>query len=65
MGIRGSVSRSTLVHANANRDWWIFADYAQVLIASVQELHKAEKPALLKQVSSAVYALDSTIIQVY
>jgi hypothetical protein len=64
MGIRGSVSRSTLAHANANRDWRIFADYARVLIAYAQELHKAEKPSLLEQVSSAVYALDATIIQV-
>jgi len=64
MGIRGSVSRSTLAHANANRDWRIFADYAQVLISYARELHKTDEPSLLEQVSSAVYALDATIIQV-
>ena len=31
-GIRGRVSRSTLVDANETRDWMIYADYAQVLI---------------------------------
>jgi len=64
MGIRGSVSRSTLAHANANRDWRIFADYAKVLISYARELHRADEPALFQQISSAVYALDATIIQV-
>jgi len=32
MGIRGPVARSTLADANENRDWRIYADFAQVLI---------------------------------
>ncbi len=32
LGIRGSVSRSTLADANEGRDWRINADFAQVLI---------------------------------
>lgn len=64
MGIRGSVSRSTLAHANANRDWRIFADYAKVLISYARALHRADEPALFERISSAVYALDATIIQV-
>ena len=32
-GFRGMVSRSTLADANAARDWRIYADFAQVLIA--------------------------------
>ena len=32
MGIRGTVSRSTLADANEGRDWRIYADFAQVLI---------------------------------
>jgi hypothetical protein len=32
MGIRGRVSRSTLADANENRDWRIYADFANVLI---------------------------------
>ena len=32
MGIRGQVSRNTLANANNQRDWRIYADFAQVLI---------------------------------
>src|SRR4051812_492153 len=32
MGIRGSVSRSTLADANEKRDWRIYAEFAQSLI---------------------------------
>src|SRR6266498_4837727 len=32
MGFRGRVARSTLAYANENRDWRIFADFAQILI---------------------------------
>ena len=32
MGIRGKVSRSTVADANENRDWHIYADFAQELI---------------------------------
>lgn len=32
MGIRGKVSCTTLAKANENRDWRIYADFAQVLI---------------------------------
>lgn len=64
MGIRGAVSRSTLAHANMNRDWRIFADYARVLIAYARELHKTSESPLIEEISNAVYALDATIIQV-
>ena len=33
MGFRGKVSRNTLANANQVRDWRIYADFAQVLIA--------------------------------
>ena len=33
MGLRGRVARSTLADANESRDWRIYADFAQVLIA--------------------------------
>ena len=33
MGIRSKVSRSTLADANEQRDWRIYADFAQVLIS--------------------------------
>ena len=34
-GFRGKVARSTLADANESRDWRIFADFAQVLNASL------------------------------
>ena len=38
MGIRGNVSRSTLADANESRDWRIYADFAQTLIAIARRL---------------------------
>lgn len=64
MGIRGAVSRSTLSYANTNRDWRIFADYAQVLIALARELYRKDDAQFAAELSSAVYALDATVIQV-
>lgn len=60
MGIRGRVSRSTLADANANRDWRIFADFAQVLIPMAKELYAEEDLGI--ELDSTVYALDSTTI---
>ena len=60
MGIRGKVSRSTLADANEQRDWRIFAEFAQVLIATARELYAGEDFGV--QIESTVYALDSTTI---
>jgi hypothetical protein len=61
MGFRcGPVSRSTLADANERRDWRIFADFAQVLIAEARRLYTDEPWAL--ELEQTVYALDSTII---
>ena len=38
MGIRTKVSRSTLAGANENRDWRMYADFAQVLIKIARDL---------------------------
>ena len=59
-GIRGNVSRSTLAEANERRDWRIYADFAQVLIAEARSLY-ADEP-LPGNLSQAVYALDATTI---
>ena len=42
MGIRGRVSRNTLANANQVRDWRIYADFAQVLIATARQLYIAD-----------------------
>lgn len=60
MGIRGNVSRSTLADANENRDWRIYADFAQVLIAIARPLYLNEDFGV--QLKQAAYAFDSTTI---
>ena len=59
-GIRGHVSRSTLADANERRDWRIYADFAQVLIAHARRLYAADDFGL--ELQQTVYALDSTTI---
>jgi hypothetical protein len=39
MGFRGQVFRNTLAPANEHRDWRIYADFAQVLIAAARDLY--------------------------
>jgi transposase len=59
-GIRGNVSRNTLANANENRDWRIYADFAQVLIGRARTLYANEDFGI--QLNREVYALDSTTI---
>lgn len=60
MGIRGNVSRSTLADANENRDWRIYADFAQVLIHIAKSLYVNDEFGV--ELDQTVYALDSTTI---
>ncbi|MCI0445801.1 IS4 family transposase [bacterium] len=60
MGIRGKISRTTLARANENRDWRIYADFAQVLIHSARDLYSNDPFCL--DLKETVYALDATII---
>ncbi len=59
-GIRGNISRSTLADANEKRDWRIYQDFAQVLIAQARSLYINEEFGVT--LDNAVYALDSTTI---
>lgn len=59
-GIRGKVSRNTLAKANELRDWRIYADFAQVLIAKARTLYANDDFGI--QLNRDVYALDSTTI---
>jgi Domain of unknown function (DUF4372)/Transposase DDE domain len=61
LGIRGRVSRSTLADANENRDYRIYADLAQALIAMARPLYAGEDFGV--DLSQTVYALDATIIE--
>jgi hypothetical protein len=60
MGIRGGISRTTLAKANENRDWRIYADFAQVLIRTAKGLYVNDPFAV--ELEQTVYALDSTTI---
>ena len=60
MGIRSTVSRNNLAHANETRDWRIYADFAQVLINIARELYANEDFGL--ELKQTVYAFDSTTI---
>ena len=60
MGIRGQVSRNTLANANNQRDWRIYADFAQVLIHQARGLYLEDPFGV--ELENTVYALDSTTI---
>src|SRR6202051_1944898 len=60
MGFRGKVSRSTLADANESRDWRIFSDFAQVLIAIARPLYVHDPIGV--DLDQSLYALDSTTI---
>jgi hypothetical protein len=60
MGIRGGVARNTLANANQVRDWRIYADFAQTLIATARQLYIGDSFGV--ELQGTVYALDSTMI---
>ena len=60
MGIRSPIKRSTLADANERRDWRIYAEFAQRLIAQARKLYAEEDLEL--DLSNTIYALDSTTI---
>src|SRR6202167_4120382 len=60
MGFRGKVARSTLADANESRDWRIYADFAQVLIAIARPLYVHDPIGV--DLEQSLYALDSNTI---
>ncbi len=60
MGIHSTVSRNNLSNANENRDWRIYAEFAQVLIQHARELYAND--STFPDLDATVYALDSTTI---
>ena len=60
MGFRGRVARSTLADANETHDWRIFADFAQILIATARPLYARDPLGV--DLNNSLYALDSTTI---
>src|ERR671911_189840 len=60
LGIRSTVARNTLANANATRDWRIYCDFAQSLIAIARRLYANESFEV--DLKDTVYALDATTI---
>jgi hypothetical protein len=60
LGIRGHVARSNLGDANENRDWHIYRDFANTLIAQARKLYAND--AFGVDLDNTVYALDTTTI---
>jgi len=59
-GIRRKVARSTLAEANENRDWRVYADFAQVLIQRARNLYAEDEFGVV--LDQAAYVFDSTAI---
>lgn len=60
-GIRGRVSRSTLADANEQRDWRIYADFAQSLIVTARRLYANEPLGI--ELDHTAYVLDASTIE--
>jgi hypothetical protein len=60
IGFRGDFSRTTLADSSERRDWRIFQDFGQILIAIAQELYKGDPLAI--ELAQPLYAFDSTTI---
>jgi hypothetical protein len=60
MGFRSTIAHSTLADANRSRDWRIYQDLAQGLIARARRLYASESFGV--ELEQTVYALDSTTI---
>jgi hypothetical protein len=60
MGFRHEIKRSTLADANEKRDWRIYADFAQRLIAQARKLYAGDSLGI--ELENTAYALDSTTI---
>ena len=60
-GFRSRIAKSTLADANERRDWRIYADFAQSLIARARRLYAREPLEI--ELEAAAYALDSTVIE--
>ena len=60
MGFRHEIKRSTLADANEKRDWRIYAEFAQRLIAQARTLYAHDSFGI--ELTNTAYALDSTTI---
>ncbi len=59
-GFRGHLAHSTFADANEQRDWRIYADFAQILINRARELYRSE--SFCVDLENTAYAFDSTTV---
>ena len=62
-GVKSKVKKSTLSDANENRDWRIYAEFAQLLIREARKLYKDDNNFMV-DIDEIAYALDSSTIDV-
>lgn len=60
-GVKSKVRKSTLSDANENRDWRIYAEFAQILIREARKLYKDDNNFSV-EIDEIAYALDSSTI---
>jgi len=60
LGMRCEITKSNLAHANNQRNWKIFFDFAHILIRETTKLYRTDHIKL--DIKEGVYALDSTTI---
>ena len=60
-GVKSKVKKSTLSDANENRDWRIYAEFAQLLIREARKLYKDDNNFMV-DIDEIAYALDSSTI---
>ena len=60
MALRSSIFKSTPADANEQRDWRIYADFAQALIKISRPLYAGDELGL--DLKNSVYALDTSTI---
>lgn len=62
LGFRSVVARNTLAHANEQRDWRIYRDYARTLIREARVWYARDHPTRLS-LSGPAYVIDATTIE--
>jgi len=60
-GVESLIKKSTLSDANENRDWRIYAEFAQLLIIEARGLYKDDNNFSI-EIEEIAYALDSSTI---
>jgi hypothetical protein len=61
LGMGSGISKSNLAHANENRDWRIFADYASLLIAEATVVCRHNSD-VFRNIKGNVYSVDSSVV---